>query len=255
MNQVIFITGASSGFGSALATLYAEAGCAVALVARRAERIETQAEALQAQGGTALPLVCDVTDRDAVRAAVAQCAATLGPIDVLIANAGVSRPSSALTFNTDDLEWMYRVNVFGAAYCFEAVLPAMTARRSGHLVGVSSLAGYRGLPGSIGYASTKAALTNMMEGLRVELRPHGVAVTTLCPGFVKTEMTANNKHPMPFLLDLEDAARRMFKAIARKDSEYAFPWQLAAVVKTGRVLPNALYDYLVASARSDQHTD
>ncbi len=250
MKRVVFITGASSGFGSALAELYAEAGDAVALVARRAERIEAQAETLKANGGTALPLVCDVTDRAAVQKAVQACEAALGPIDLLIANAGVSISSSALSFNTEDLEWMYRVNVFGAAYCFEAVLPAMIARHDGHLVGISSLAGYRGLPGSIGYASTKAALTNLMEGLRAELRPHGVSVTTICPGFVKTEMTAKNKNKMAFLLELDDAARRMYRAIERKDSEYAFPWQLASVVKAGRFFPNALYDRIVSNVRA-----
>ncbi len=242
MAAVTFLTGASSGLGWALAPLIAKEGHAVALVARRTDRLEELAGRIQAAGGRALAITADVGDRQAVHAAVQRASKALGPIDRLIANAGVGEPTPAEGFDATQVEWILRVNLLGVAYCVEAILPGMLERGAGHLVAVSSLAGYRGLPGSAAYCASKAGLTAMMESLRIELKPRNIAVTTLCPGFVKTAMTERNAHPMPFLLDLEDAARRMHRAIVKRKTQHAFPWPLAFTVRAGRAVPNALYD-------------
>lgn len=244
MSRVVFITGASSGFGSALAALYAKNGDTVALVARRRERIDALAAKLNAAGGNAKAYVCDVSEREQVHATVNACEAELGPIDLLIANAGVALRTRAVGFDATVVQQTFDVNLFGAAYCYEAVLPGMLARNRGHLVGISSLAGYRGVPGAVAYCSSKAALNNLLESLRVELYKSDINVTTVCPGYVKTEMTANVETPMPFLLELDDAAKRIYRAINRAKTEYAFPWPMALLTRFGRFVPNAIYDRL-----------
>lgn len=240
--RVVFLTGASSGLGEALAPLLARDGDRICVTARRAENLEALAGRIREAGGTALPLSLDVGDHDAVLAAFARCEAELGPVDLLICNAGIGDPTPVANFKAADVERIFRTNVLGVANCVEAVLPGMLERRAGHIVGVSSLAGYRGLPGTGAYASSKAALTNLLESLRVELRSYDVAVTTICPGFVKTPMTARNRFPMPFLMELEDAAQAMYEGIRARDTHVAFPWQLASIVKASRILPDALYD-------------
>lgn len=245
MSNVVFISGASSGFGAALAPLYAKDGDRVVLAARRLDRIEAIAAEIQSTGGQALAVACDVGDRQQVLDAVARSEAAFGPIDIMIANAGVAKRTSARKFSGEKVADTFRVNVMGAAYCFEAVLPGMFKRKKGHLVGISSLAGYRGVPGAVAYCSSKAALTNMMESLRVELYKTNIDVTTICPGYVKTEMTSGNPNPMPFLLELDDAARRMHRAIAKKKKEYAFPWPMALLTKFARLVPNSIYDPVV----------
>jgi short-subunit dehydrogenase len=245
MARTVFITGASSGFGFALAHLYAKAGDRVALAARRKERLDALADELRNAGGTALALVCDVSDRTAVHEAVRQCEAELGPVDLLIANAGLSKRVKARAFDAEVMDKVIRINLMGTVYCIEAVIPGMVERGQGQLVAIGSLAGYRGLPGAAPYCASKAALISMMESLRIDLRKEGIAVTTICPGYVKTELTANTTHPKPFMMELDRAAPIIYRAIERKVSEYAFPWPLSGAVKFGRFLPNAIYDRLV----------
>lgn len=242
MMPVTFLTGASSGFGAALAPLIAREGHAIALIARRKSHIEELAGRIKDSGGTAVAICCDVGDRNAVHEAVRQCERDLGPVTRLIANAGIGEATPAKGFNAEVVEQIMRINFLGAVYCIEAVLPEMIERAKGHLVGISSLAGYRGLPGTGAYCASKAALISLFESLRIELRAHDVAVTIICPGFVKTEMTAKNRGPMPFLMDLDDAARIMHRAITHKKSRSTFPWQLATMVKLGRFLPDSIYD-------------
>lgn len=244
--RVTFITGASSGLGAALAPLFAADGDTVVLTARREQALEQLAERIRADGGTALPLALDVTDRDAVHAAVERVEDEAGPIDLLIANAGIGGPSPAVDFDAAWLEQIFATNVLGVGYCLEAVLPRMIERRAGQVAAVSSLAAYRAFPGRAFYCASKSAVTALLEGLRIELRDQGVTVTTISPGFVKTELTAKNDFDMPFLLEADDAARRMHRAIRRERSDFAFPWQLASLARLGRFLPNAIYDRLVA---------
>jgi short-subunit dehydrogenase len=246
MAKVVFISGASSGLGAALAAVYARRGDAVLLAARRRERIEAAAAAFRAEGGQTLAVTCDVTDRQQVQSAVHQAEDAFGAVDLMIANAGIALRMRAETFDAPGLDRLFQVNVLGAAYCFEAVLPSMLERNEGHLVGISSLAGYRGLPGAAAYCASKAALTSLLQSFRVDLIGTEVDVTTICPGFVKTELTAGQKRRRPFQLEADDAARRMQRAIDRKKTEYAFPWPMALLTRTMRIMPNALFDPLAA---------
>ncbi|MHB1425591.1 MAG: SDR family NAD(P)-dependent oxidoreductase [Gemmataceae bacterium] len=229
--QVAVITGASSGIGWALARALAAEGCKVGLVARRREQLVELAGQIEKAGGSAAIVAADVTERRQIVDAVHELAARLGPVDLLIANAGVGAPTTIEPFNVADIERMFRVNVLGVVYALEAVLPDMLARRRGHLTAISSLAAYRGLPGESAYTSSKAAVNVFMEGLRIQLRSKGIAVTTICPGFVQTPMTETNEFKMPWLLTAEEAARRIVRALKRKRKVYNFPWQTSLLTK------------------------
>ena len=210
--KTVLVTGASSGIGRELVLALAGQGARVGAIARRADKLD-ELTATVGAGGTIATAPANVADRDAVRTAIASLTDRLGPADLLIANAGVGLPSGADPMNVPFVETMMNVNFLGVVYAFEAVLPAMLARGSGHLVAVSSMAAYKGLPGSAGYCASKSAVNAYCEGLRIELRSRGVAVTTVCPGFVDTPMTANNAHPMPFIMPADKAARRILSAL------------------------------------------
>ena len=171
-------------------------------------------------------------------------AAELGPVDLLVANAGVGAPTLLDPINVHDVEKMFRVNVLGVVYAIEAVLPAMLQRGRGHLAAVSSMAAYKGLPGESGYTASKAAVNTYMEGLRIQLRDRGIAVTTICPGFVKTPMTAVNNFKMPFLLEADDAARRIVRRLKRRKKVFNFPWQMSLLMKLTAWAP----DWMMARA-------
>jgi short-subunit dehydrogenase len=237
--DVAIITGASSGIGWELAKELARRGTKVGLIARRREQLAALADEIGKVGGTAAIAPCDIADREAVIRSVHELEAALGPTNLLIANAGVGAPTVVdPVMNTADMEKMFRVNVFGVLYTIEAVLPGMLARRKGHLAAVSSLAAYKGLPGESGYSSTKAAVNNLMEGLRIQLRPRGIYVTTICPGFIATPMTAKNKFDMPFLMGPEKAAKMIVNAIETKRKVYDFPWQMSLLMRLLQFLPD-----------------
>jgi short-subunit dehydrogenase len=166
----------------------------------------------------------------------------LGPVELLIANAGVGAPTLLDPMNVADVEKQVRVNLLGVVHAVAAVLPDMLQRRQGHLAAVSSLAAYKGMPGESGYCASKAAVNTFMEGLRIHLRDKGVAVTTICPGFVRTPMTAVNDFKMPWLLEADEAARRIVRALHRKRKVYNFPWQTTILMKLLAWLP----DWVVA---------
>jgi len=252
MQPVTVITGASSGIGRSLAEKMARDGDIVVLVARRQDVLESIAEEIIKAGGKAYAFAVDVADREAVSVTFNTITETLGQIDTLVANAGIGDATPADAFNSERVEQIIRVNLLGAIYCIEAVLPAMQARRSGHIVGVGSLAGYRGLPGSGAYCASKAGLAALLESLRIELRPRGVEVSLICPGFVRTPLTDRNHFPMPFILELDDATNRMRRAIRRKRSEYAFPWPLAVPVRIARFIPNWLYDRALGKQKAQK---
>lgn len=246
--QVAVVTGASSGLGMALAGALAAEGSKVGLVARRREPLDELAAAIARAGGTAAVAVADVADRTQVLAAVAEIRDRLGPIDLLVANAGIGTPTRVDPVNSVAIELVFRVNVFGVMYAIEAVLPDMLQRGRGHLAAVSSLGAYKGLPGKSGYCASKAALNTYLEGVRVQLRGRGVVVTTICPGFVRTPMIADNKLPMPFLLEPDVAARRIVRALRRRRKVYNFPWQTSLLMHLARWAP----DWLLARALDER---
>jgi short-subunit dehydrogenase len=232
------ITGASSGIGRALAKALAAKGARVGATARRADLLDGLVREVQATGGTIEAVAADVSDRTVLGEAIRGLEARLGPTDLLIANAGVAVPSGVGPGHVDAVERMTRVNFLGVVYAFDAVLGGMLARRSGHLVAVSSLAAYKGLPGSAGYCASKSAVNAYCESLRIELRPRGVAVTCVCPGFIATEMTAGNPRPMPLLMTADETARRIVTALRRKPAVFDFPWPMRFAMWLAKWVPD-----------------
>lgn len=247
--SVAVVTGASSGIGVELCRQLAADGTKVALLARRVDLLASLGDEIRAGGGVAHEIECDVRDRLNVRAAVAEAARELGPIDLAIANAGVGHTIPADDFDSALFEDILRTNLLGAVHVVEAVLPEMIARRRGQIVGVSSLAAYRGFPQTHAYCASKAGLNVFLEGLRPEVAGYGIAVTTVCPGFVRTPMTARNRGAMPFLLDADDCARRILRAARAKRRVYNFPWPMATAMWIVRWLPSGLLDSAMRSAR------
>jgi len=245
-DKVVLITGASSGIGRGLAIELAKRGAAVGLLARRAEELAEIVKEIEATGGRALALPADVTDVDAVSKAADQLRAEFGPVDVLIANAGIGGSKPAAQLSAVDVTKIINVNVVGVVNSATTVIPEMVARRHGQIVFISSLAAYRGLPKSAAYCASKAAVSAFAESLRVDLRGSGVEVTIIHPGFIKTPLTSGRQAQMPWLMELDDAVKKMVKAIEARKKSYAFPWQLATIVRVSMALPIPLYDRVIA---------
>lgn len=242
----VFITGASSGIGESLARHYATTDSAVGLAARRQDLLENLAKRLP---GDVATYALDVTDTAALQAAATDFIARFGPPDIVIANAGISVGTSGGEIaDAAKLQRVLQVNVVGMAATLAAFAPAMKTAGRGTLVGISSVAGFRGLPGSGAYSASKAAATTWLESLRVELAGCGVAVVTICPGFIDTPMTQVNRYRMPFLISSDEAARRFARAIEAKRRIAVIPWQMAVVGSLLRALPAWAYDKLMARA-------
>jgi short-subunit dehydrogenase len=244
--RVAAITGASSGLGAELARQLALEGWSVGLTARREPDLERLASEIRARGGTAFVAPADAADPIATREALMSIAQALGPVDLLIANAGVGLGTTARKFSAADISTMIQVNLTGAVHAIEAVLPGMIERKRGRIVGVSSLAAFRGLPGSPGYCATKAGLTALLEGLRPELRVLGIGVTTVHPGYIRTPMTANQTGFQPLLMDVESAARIILRGVARGKSKINFPRRMTWLLRLVQLLPDPVYDRLTA---------
>ncbi len=244
---LVFITGASSGIGQALALRYHRAGYRLALAARRTSEVKTWADAKGIIAGSYEIYSADVAVTDSIVAAGRDCIARQGVPDVVIANAGISVGMD--TAVRDDLDVMARTfatNNIGMAATFHPFVDAMAQRGSGTLVGIGSVAGIRGLPGHGAYCASKAAAISYCESLRGEMRPHGVRVVTISPGYIDTPLTRQNRYGMPFLMQADDFADRAFRAIAAGASYRVIPWQMGVVAKLLRMLPNALFDKLLA---------
>ena len=244
--KTVFITGASSGIGRALAAELGRRGAAVGLLARRADALREIAGEVEKAGGRALALPADVRDADAVRRAAEELMARFGRIDVAVANAGIVPTTHVLDLRSADLADVLSVNVVGAVNSVTAVLPEMVERGGGQLVAISSLAAYRGLPKSGAYCASKAALSAFFESLRIDLRGTGVDVTIIHPGFIKTPVTEGRAARMPYLMELDDAVRKIIRAIETRKKSYAFPWQLASIVRAAMLFPVPLYDRIVS---------
>ncbi len=246
-NKLVYITGASSGIGQALALHYYRAGWRLALVARRSAELQTWAREQGMSPERYAVYGADVRDIAEITAAGRTCVANQGLPEVVIANAGISIGMDSAQF--EDLEVMralYETNNLGLAATFQPFISAMNARRSGTLVGIASVAGIRGLPGHAGYCSSKAAVISYCESLRGECRPNGVQVVTILPGYIATPLTSKNRYGMPFLMQPEDFAARAYAAIEAGVSYRTIPWQMGVVAKLMRLLPNWLFDKALA---------
>jgi short-subunit dehydrogenase len=240
--RTALVTGASSGLGRGLSLWLARRGVKVYAAARRTEQLEACAAEAREGGAEIIPVTLDVARTEDTLARIRALDAGCGGLDLVVANAGVGEVTNGKTLQWERVQRTIDVNVTGAAATLCAVLPQMVARGRGHLVGVSSISAYRGLPGNAAYSGSKAFLSTFMESLRVDLQGTGVRVTSLHPGFVKTDMTKHNRHRMPFLLEAEEGVELMGQAILRGEGEYAFPWQMRQVLRVLRVLPNPLFD-------------
>lgn len=240
----IFLTGASSGIGEALAKHYAAQGATLGLVARREAAISHLASSLPS---TVAAYPADVCDAAAMKSAGEDFIARHGVPDVVIANAGISHGTSTeIAEDARTFREIMDTNVVGLVNTFHPFVAAMRAQRAGTLAGIASVAGFRGLPGASAYSASKAAAISYLESLRIELHGTGVGVCTVCPGFIRTPMTAKNPYPMPFILEVDDAARRIARAIASGTSFAVVPWQMAILGPILKVLPNAVLDSMLA---------
>ena len=236
----VFITGASSGIGLALAAEYARRGAILGLVARRGDALASFQQSHPQHSISIYPV--DVRDADALAAAAAQFIELYGCPDIVIANAGISRGAVTGRGDLRAFREVMDVNYFGMVATFEPFAAAMMAAGKGALVGVASVAGVRGLPGSGAYSASKAAAFKYLEALRVEMRPKGVNVVTIAPGYVRTEMTAHNPYRMPFLMEADRFAGKVADAVERNTSFAIYPWQMRVVAMLLHVLPRWLYD-------------
>lgn len=241
--KVALVTGAGSGIGRALTAKLVQNGVSVAGV----DLNPTSLESLNAElpGGRFAWAVADVTKRESLGPAVALLTEKLGPIHLLIANAGIGRENSALDFRAADFEAQVLVNLIGVANSVEAVLPGMLQRKTGHLAVLSSLASYRGLPKMAGYCASKAGVSSLFDTLRIELEPLGIDCTTICPGWIRTPLTQNVGVPKPNMMEVDFATERILWAIERRKAHYAFPAASAWQVWLARWLPPRTSDSLL----------
>jgi len=245
-NKVVMITGASSGIGKGIALEIAGRGAHLGLLARREDLLNEIVAEATPKGVKAVAVTADVRDIEAVREAADRVRGELGPIDILIANAGIGTSDHAVRLTPEHAANVIGINVLGAVNSVAAVLPEMVERKQGRLVAISSLAAYRGLAKSAAYCASKAALSSYFESLRIDLRDSGVGVTIVHPGFIKTDLTAGREAKMPYLMELDFGVRKIVSAIEREKKSYAFPWQLATIVRAGLIMPTSMYDWIAA---------
>ena len=248
-DKIILITGASSGIGKALAVALAKERCKLVLIARRIELLEELNRELQLTNDQLLVLKCDVTKKEEVKTAYESVKQKFGRVDVAILNSGVGYLVTPKNYNSKFAENTFGVNVLGIIYWIEQLLPEFLQRKNGTIVGVSSLADNRGYSGSGFYCASKAAVTNYLEGLRVELKPHGIKVVTVKPGFVKTPMTDQNKFKMPMLMSPEKAASIILAGIKKEKRVIQFPLPMVLLTRIVGLIPGRLYEWLAVKLK------
>lgn len=258
----VWISGASSGIGEAVARELGRRGCELALFARRAERLEQIREQIRSEASDAgasprrvLVQAGDVRDRRRVGEAIAEADVELGGLDVVILNAGIGDTFDPARFDAAAVERLFAVNFLGVVYGLEAALPPMLERGRGRIACLSSIAGTRGMPTAAPYCASKAALSTFLESVRIDLRGRGVRISTISPGFVRTPLTDRNRFPMPWILPAEDAARRIVAGIRRGRREIRFPRRLTAPVRLLRLVPAGIWEWTMArlARRGDYH--
>lgn len=240
-NKTIWLIGASSGIGEAFAEVAAAHGCRLVLSARREDKLKKVAK--KCNDAVYYPL--DVTDQESVNKIAKTIEKEVGQIDIVVANAGTHIPTDVKNFDVSDYRKIMEVNYFGVLHTIQSVLPSFIERGSGHIVAVSSVAGYRGLPRSAAYGASKSAVTHFCESLRLDVEPLGLFVSVVSPGFVRTPLTDKNDFPMPFLMEPEDAAIAMFAGVEDRKKEIHFPFRFTYLMKLFRILPFCVYHWLV----------
>lgn len=243
--KVCVVTGASGGIGRALALELGRRGNKLAVVARRKAELEEVAHLVGVYGGEAIAIPADIRSTSDVDAAFGLAEDRFGPVDVAVANAALNCQEPADAISYDDLHMVVEVNLTATMWTLNCALRRMLPRKWGHLVGVASVAGFRGLPRGAAYAATKAGFRSYLESLRLTYARHGIRVTSVCPGFVRTPMIEGATFPTPFCIEPDDAALRIIKAIERGRSEVVFPWQMALLVQLGKWTPNFIYDRVI----------
>ncbi len=243
--KAVLLTGASSGMGQDLALLLASYGAKLVLVARRAERLEEVATRCREDGAEVLVCAGDVSQRDAMAEVARLALERFGFVDIAIANAGVGGLNPAPRFDLAIHETTFAVNVLGTANTLAPFIRPMVEAGRGQLVGISSLAAFRGLPNAASYSSSKAAQARMLESWRVDLRPHGVHVSCIHPGFIVSPMTHHDQFQMPFMVSTRRSSILIAKAIRARRPVYLYPWQMRFLTLLNRLLPNWLYDRLI----------
>jgi NADP-dependent 3-hydroxy acid dehydrogenase YdfG len=239
--KVAWVIGGSSGIGEAVARELQSRGAVVAISARRADEL---ARLSAESGGTMLAVPADVTDARSLVTAAAVIRDELGPIDLAVLSAGYWKQMTGNDWDSESFDRHVQVNLIGMSNSIAAVLPEMVARRSGVIAGISSVAGYRGLAGSAAYGATKAGQINLLESLRIQVARAGVRVITICPGFVRTDLTASNAFPMPFIIEADSAGRAICDGLERERTEIVFPVRMALLMKAARLVPVGLWSAL-----------
>ena len=244
--KISWVIGASSGIGAALANELVSRGAIVAISARRVDQLT------EVSGGRMLVLPADITDLPSLERAAAQIREKLGPIDIAVISAGYWKQMSGKNWQVQTFNDHVNINLIGTSNAIDVVLPEMLEQGAGLIAGISSVAGFRGLPGSEAYGATKAAQINLLEALRISLAPSNVDVTTICPGFVRTELTASNVFPMPFIIDAEEAGRAICDGFEKDRLVIVFPKQMAILMKIAQFVPARLWVTLMTRNKSRQ---
>jgi short-subunit dehydrogenase len=242
--RVILITGASSGIGKELAKMLAKENCSLALLARRSNLLDELSLQLETSIAAIETYKCDVTKPEEVKKVIDKVKENFGRIDIAILNAGISNNIGIKDYTSEKAKETFDVNVLGLTNCVDNVLPDFMERKSGMIVGVSSLADSKGWQGSGFYCASKAAATILLENLRLELKPYNIKVITVKPGFVKTPMTSKNKFPMPFLMTSQKAAKIIIKGIKAEKRIIQFPWPTVLGSKIMRIVPDFIFEYI-----------
>ena len=248
--RAIFITGASSGIGAALAEAYAEPGVVLGLAARRTDRLQAVARRCRKQGASVHCYTLDVRSAEGARVVAAKFLAVAGRIDLVVANAGIGSWRHPVGARAEDLTALIDTNVNGVINAVGAFVPALAEQRSGQIVALSSVAGFRGLPGGV-YSASKAAVRYLMDGWRIDLRPYGIAVTTVYPGYIASEMTAGAGTWYPFLISSDEAAALIRQAVDAKQRTLVLPWQWWLVLPLLKLVPGRAIGWLIRRRRND----